>query len=75
MLPIMTSKAADDESPEPLKTFDVMQTSNPPTANPRSLNPRHIPAIKASDVVKFSAIGEIYLEKSTEISSNPSLFT
>ena len=75
MVPIMSSKAAEDESPEPPSTSEVVTASNPPARNPLSRKPRTIPAIRAAEVPNFEESGPVYSEMSTVSSGKPLLLT
>ena len=47
IFPIKTSKAADDDKPDPFKTLDEVYASNPFTSYPAALNFAATPLIRA----------------------------
>ena len=46
----MSSNAAEEDSPEPGRTSDTMQASNPPIPYPAREKPAATPAIRAAEV-------------------------
>lgn len=53
----MTSNAAEEESPLPLSTFEVVYASYPPTAYPASRNALSIPAMIDAEVKNLDSSG------------------
>ena len=57
MLPIITSKAAEEERPEPLSTFEVVYAQKPPILYPSFKKPWHIPAMMEAEVPNLAVSG------------------
>lgn len=75
MFPIITSKAAEEESPEPLSTLDVVYAAKPPIFLPLDRKPSHIPRIIA-DALYFSSGTTVFTSSRLTVSSSkPSDFT
>ena len=71
----MFSNAAEDESPEPLRTLEEVHAEKPPTRCPFFTNASATPAIRASDKPKNALSGVVYEPRSTTFSSCPALLT
>ena len=58
MTPISTSKAAEEDNPEPVSTSEVMHASKPPILYPMEAILAYIPLTRAEDVFISSDLGE-----------------
>lgn len=56
MAPTSTSKAAEEERPEPLSTSEVVQASRPPAAYPRWSRPAAVPRIREAERLRSARI-------------------